>query len=360
MKDYPIAIRYLVRILLIFAVVTVLSITKQLLVPLFFSIFLAYLLYPTANKLEQFKVPRIITNFAVIITFMAFVIGVLYWLIILAGSISSDFPELDKKISSNISNLQTTIEVVLGFTVEQQKTVIKNMGMNGDVLTTLIEAGKNTILTLTLIPVYTFLLLFYRDKFKDFIFMLVNDENESIVKEILKNAADVLPKYLKGLIVVCILLVGMNTLGFKLIGLKYPLFLGLIAAIFNLIPYLGTVIGYGIVLLFVFTTQSASAASGVIIQFFIVQFIENNILTPNITGSYVRINPLVIIFSLIAGGIVWGLPGMFLVIPTLGILKIVFEGVEEWKPYAFLLGTTGTEKHSVTIHSLRKRFGWED
>lgn len=105
--------------------------------------------------------------------------------------------------------------------------------------------------------------------------------------------------------------------------------------------------------------QTPAIATAVIIQFFIVQFLEHNILTPNITGSYVQINPLVIIFSLIAGGLVWNLPGMFLMIPTLGVLKIIFETVEAWKPYAFLLGTTGTEKHSITIHALRKRFGWE-
>lgn len=359
MKEYPPAIRFLVRIALIFAIAAILSITKQLLVPLSFSIFLAYLLYPSARRLEEFKIPRIATNFIVIIVFMGGIFTFLFVLSQLFEGLSKDLPELRESFTFNIQLLQDSIDEVFGLSIAQQNEIIKTAGLNSDYFATLIEAGKNLFITLALIPVYTFLLLFYRDKFKEFVYMVVNSENSQAVKDIITKAAEVVPKYLKGLLVVCFLLIGLNTLGFYLIGVEYFLLFGLIAAIFNLIPYLGTVLGYGIVAFFVLGTQSPSVAGAVVIQFFIVQFLENNILTPNITGSYVRINPLVIIFSLIGAGLIWNLPGMFLVIPTLGVLKIIFESVDDWKPYAFLLGTSGTEEHSITIHSLRKRFGWE-
>jgi predicted PurR-regulated permease PerM len=105
-------------------------------------------------------------------------------------------------------------------------------------------------------------------------------------------------------------------------------------------------------------TQGPALAAAVLIQFFVVQFTENNILTPNITGSYVQINPLVIIFSLIAASMIWGIPGMLIVIPYLGLFKIVCENVDELKPLGFLLGTRGTERHSFTIKSVQRRFGW--
>lgn len=359
-NNYPIAAKYLIRILLIFAVVTILSITKQLLVPLAFSIFLAYLLYPSARWLEAKNVPRIATNFLVILSFMAIIGGTIFIVFKLFGSFSNDLPQLKSKLGENLNWVQNTIAAFLGISIEQQNNIIKTAGLNGDYFGTIIEAGKNTLLALALIPVYTFLLLFYRDKFRDFISMKVKKENEENAQLIIQKAAEIVPKYLKGLVVVCILLVGLNALGFHFIGVRYPLLLGLIAAIFNLIPYLGTVLGYGIVALIVFGIQSPAIAGAVVIQFFVVQFIENNILTPNITGSYVRINPLVIIFSLIAGGLIWGLPGMFLVIPSLGILKIFCESIDALKPYAFLIGTQGTEKHSITINSLRKRFGWAE
>ncbi len=192
-----------------------------------------------------------------------------------------------------------------------------------------------------------------------FVSMQVGSDHEETAQDIIDQAAEVVPRYLTGLFIVFFILIGLNTLGFYLIGIKYALLLGLIAAIFNLIPYLGTVIGYGIVFLFVLATQTPALALAVVIQFFIVQFIENNILTPNITGSYVEINPLVTILSLIAGGMIWGLPGMFMIIPYLAMFKIVCENIPELKPVGFLLGTKGTERYSITINSVKKMFGWE-
>ncbi len=358
--NYPISVRYLVRIMLIFAVVAVLSITKQLLVPLFFSIFLAYLLYPGAQWLEKKGLPRIATNFMVILSFMAIIFGVIIIIAQLFGRFSDDLPQLTDQLASNIRTFQLWIVNVVGIPIEQQNAILTTAGLSGDYFGSLIEAGRNTVIALALIPVYTFLLLFYRDKFRDFISMVVKKENEATAQEVINKAAFVVPKYLKGLIVVCLILVIINSLGFYLIGVKYPILLGVIAAIFNLIPYLGTVLGYGIVAIFVLGVQSPAIAGAVVIQFFIIQFTENNILTPNITGSYVRINPLVIIFSLIAGGLIWGLPGMFLVIPSLGMLKIFCESVTELKPYAFLLGTEGSEKHAITLKRVRKIFGWSE
>src|SRR5699024_5078845 len=116
--------------------------------------------------------------------------------------------------------------------------------------------------------------------------------------------------------------------------------------------------GYGIVCIFVLATQSPSLALLVAVQFFVVQFLENNILTPNITGSYVRINPLATLLSLIAGGMVWGLPGMFMVIPYLAIFKIGCENTPSLKPIGYLLSTRGTEQHSMSFQSLKETFGW--
>ncbi len=358
MENYPVAIRYLIRLLLAFAIIGALIITKQLLIPFVFSILLAYLLFPAAHWLEGKNIPRIATNFIVILSFMAFIVGTIYLMILLIVSVTDDLPQLREKFAENMDRLQYVIEGTIGVSKENQDSMVKSMSMDGEFVTDLIQAIKNTLIGLGLAPVYTFLLLFYRSKFRDFISMLVKEEHEENAQQIIDHASEVVPKYLKGLFVVCIILAGLNTLGFYIIGVKYALLLGLIAAIFNLIPYLGTVIGYGIVCLFVLITQSPALASLVLLQFFIVQFIENNILTPNITGSYVRINPLVIIFSLIAGGMIWGLPGMFMIIPILGLLKIVCENVESLKPIGFLLGTRGTEKYSITITSLRKRFGW--
>jgi predicted PurR-regulated permease PerM len=250
------------------------------------------------------------------------------------------------------------LAVFTGFSEASINSWLESASKTGEYVTQAFTATTNTILGVGLLPVYTFLLLLYRDKFRDFISMLIPEEREAVTQNIINQAALVVPKYLKGLVIVCLILVVLNTLGFMLIGVEYALLFGLIAALFNLIPYLGTVLGYGVVAIIVLGTQSPSLAAAVLVQFFIVQFIENNILTPNITGSYVQINPLVIIFSLIAASMIWGIPGMLIIIPYLGLFKIVCENVEDLKPLGFLLGTRGTESHSFTIKSLQRRFGW--
>ncbi len=359
MDQYPTSLRYLIRLLLVFAIIATLIITRQLLVPLFFSILFAYLLYPTAEKMERKGIPRIITNFILIIGSLAFVLGAVYLLTLLVVTVTDDLPAIKERLDTNITRFRWALGRTFGVTAEQLDSIVESIRGSGEYVAQFFTGTANTLLTIGLIPVYTFLLLFYRDKFRTFVSMLVGNDHEDAAQDIIDQAAEVVPKYLKGLFIVFLILCGLNTLGFYLFNIKYALLLGIIAAIFNLIPYLGTIIGYGIVFLFVLATQSPALSLAVVIQFFIVQFIENNILTPNITGSYVEINPLVTILSLIAGGMIWGLPGMFMIIPYLAMFKIVCENIPELQPVGYLLGTRGTERYSITITSVKKIFGWD-
>ncbi|MDR9415253.1 MAG: AI-2E family transporter [Gracilimonas sp.] len=358
MQQYPLLIRSTVRLAFLFLLVAALILTRSLLVPLFLSVMLAYFLFPYAAWLEQKNIPRILTNIIVIVGFMVFVGGVVYMLIALSSAFTENLSEIRQQIETNVQSIRDSLAVFTGLSDQSIESWIESVGQTGEYVAQAFTATTNTVLSIGLLPVYTFLLLFYRDKFRDFISMLIPSEQEQIAQDIIDQAAEVVPKYLKGLVIVCFILFGLNALGFYLIGVKYALLFGLIAALFNLIPYLGTVLGYGFVLIIVMGTQGPTLAAAVLIQFFIVQFLENNILTPNITGSYVEINPLVIIFSLIAASMIWGLPGMLIIIPYLGLFKIVCENVESLKPVGFLLGTRGTERHSITIKSLQRKFGW--
>lgn len=318
--------------------------------PLGFAVLLAYLLYPAARKLEDKGLSRIATNFILILGTTIFVFGSVYGIAVLITSFTGDLPEIQEQFRQNISSFQHTVGSWIGIPESRQDSMINSaLGNTGQYLKRAFTATANSVLWIGLIPVYTFLLLFYRNKFHKFLQLLTPSDEEKIAKNIVSQASEVVPKYMKGLFIVCFILIGLNSLGFWLIGVQYALLFGIIAAIFNLIPYLGTVIGYGIVFVFVLATQSPGVALAVAVQFFIVQFIENNILTPNITGSYVQINPLVTIFSLIAGGMIWGLPGMFMVIPYLAMMKIVCENIESLKPIGYLLGTRGTERHSISL-----------
>lgn len=356
--ELPFSGKVLIRLLLIIVVIYILIVTKSLLIPLFFAILFAYALYPSAQKLENLGVPRIATNFILIFSLVGVVALGVFGITQLVSTFSDDLPSIQENVDENISAIESTVRSWVNISDERVESFTESLQNSGQVLGRVFSSTSNTILAIGLIPVYTFLLLFYRNKFRDFISQILNPKHEETADKIILQASDVVPRYLKGLLIVCLILILLNTVGFHIIGIEYALLMGTIAAFFNLIPYLGTVIGYGIVFLFVLLTQTPALAFAVGIQFFIIQFLENNILTPNITGSYVQINPLVIIMSLIGGGMIWGLPGMFMMIPYLAILKIVCENIPDLKPIAFLLGTRGTEKYTITIKSLKRRFGW--
>ena len=330
MQQYPLLVRSTIRLAFLFLLVAALILTRTLLVPLFLSVMLAYLLLPYASWLEKKNVNRILTNFIVILGFMAFVGCIVYALIALSAAFTENLSEINKFAINKV-----LIEVLKDDEMEELNYYgIESIGQTGEYVAQAFTATTNTVLSIGLLPVYTFLLLFYRDKFRDFISMLIPSEQEKVAQDIIDQASEVVPKYLKGLVIVCFILFGLNSLGFYLIGVKYALLFGLIAALFNLIPYLGTILGYGVVMIIVLGTQSPTLAFAV------------------------EINPLVIIFSLIASSMIWGLPGMLIIIPYLGLFKIICENVESLKPVGFLLGTRGTERHSITIKSLQRRFGW--
>jgi predicted PurR-regulated permease PerM len=141
-----------------------------------------------------------------------------------------------------------------------------------------------------------------------------------------------------GATVVVLILSVLNSLGLYIIGLKFAILFGVISALFNYIPYFGTWIGAFFPFMFALLTgDSPRLAIGVFLLFLIIQFTENNILTPNITGGYVRLNPFVTILALIAGAMVWGVAGMLLIIPFIASLKIIFDHFESTKPLAFIL-----------------------
>lgn len=357
-KDLPVSAIILIRLLLGVTVIFILITTRQLLVPLFFAVLLAYAIYPAAAKMEGIGIPRILTNLILIFSVILLVAASIFGFVVLTASFSEDLPQIKDQLTENIEAFKQTAENLFGISESHLSEFTGGLEDAGQYINEFFTATANTALIIGLIPVYTFLLLFYRNKFRVFISKVLASKYESIVQKIADQAATVVPKYMKGLFLVCLILVVINSAGFYIIGIEYSLLLGIIAAFFNLIPYLGTVIGYGLVFLFVLVTQSPTLALWVAAQFMVVQFFENNILTPNITGSYVQINPLVTIISLIAGGMIWGLPGMFMIIPYLAILKIFCENIPRLNSYSYLLGTRGTEKHLISWKGLKKKFGW--
>lgn len=363
MNKYPVFLKatygLLFAILFIFALIA----ARDFLYPVAIAILFAYLLFPLSSKFEKVGLPRIAANFISII-FAIFLVGSLFYILIKQLTIFlADLPHIQARALENVEQISLFLEQKLNISTAKQDEWLKRGIQNlfessGGFFSDVFSATTGTVIKLGLIPVYVFFMLYYRDKFMNFVLRLLPQRQHPQALLIIKEISYVTKRYMSGILIVVLILCFLNSFGLMIVGLKYAILLGILSAMMNFIPYFGTLIGGLIPLTFAIFTGSPQAAFGVVILFLIIQFTENNILTPNITGGQVKINPFITILGIIVGGMIWGIPGMFVAVPFLGMFKIVCDNVEELHPYGFLMGTRGTEQHHLTFESIKNRL-WQ-
>ncbi len=146
--------------------------------------------------------------------------------------------------------------------------------------------------------------------------------------------------YLVGLSIEAVIVAVLNGIGLIALGIPYAILLAILSALLNVVPYIGILFASALTILIALAMKSATAALSVFILFLVVQFIDNQFVLPKIVAGRVSVNPLISIMVVFAGGVLWGIPGMFLAIPVTAILKVVFDRVESLKPIGLLLGDT--------------------
>ncbi len=346
-------------ILFLFAIIQ----ARNFLYPIVFGVLFAYLLYPLANWLEKHRFPRILAGISAIFVALIIISITFFLFYNQLTHVFEHFEHLRSQANKNIELLQQQIHTRFGLTDNSIEEFLKKRvnqffdSQNGG-FSRLFSATTGTVFRLLILPVYIFLFLFYRTKFAYFILKIVKKKSKPVTVKILRDISTVAARYMGGVSIVVLILCVLNSLGLVIIGLKYAILLGIISAFFNFIPYFGTLMGGSIPLLFALLTAAEPShyAIRVIILFIIIQFIENNILTPNIVGNNVKINPFFVITGLVMGSMVWGIPGMLVIVPFLAVLRIIFSNIESLIPFAFLLGPRGTKKHSITLNKIRSFF----
>lgn len=317
---------------------------REFLIPVSFAALLAMLMAPLCNRFEKWGLAR---GFATILCILIILITFAGMITLFTSQIltfASDLPELQQKLNQKIENVQGYIQREFDISpskqVEFARARLNNSLESADVIATkFISTTTGTLAGLGLLIIYIFFFIFYRTRFSIFIRKMVSRDNHSIANSITEQISKVTQQYLVGVIVVIVILAVLNTTGLLIIGIRHAVFFGVLAAILNIVPYVGVLVGSLFPIIMALLTEdsiwSAVAVAGV---FAFNQFLENNFLTPNITGSQVKINPLAAIMALIIGGMVWGVAGMILFIPFIGIVKILFDNIQSLKPYGYLIG----------------------
>ena len=358
----PLIVNLTLTLLFIWLSYHMLTEFRNYLYPITLGGLFAYMLYPLGSYFEKKGFPRILANLLSILIGIAIVTGIAFFIYKQLGLFFADLPGLQKTASHNINTIFNNIEQSTGIQnhdLKEQVKLIANqmLSLKSFNFKNTFNSTFQTLFTFGIMPVYVFFLLFYRNKFREFILMLVAENKHAITVRIITEINQVTVHYMTGVFKVVTILMVLNSTGFLIIGLKHALLLGVMAAMMNFIPYYGTILGYIFPLFIaIFTMNSPSYAFFVFLQFIVVQFTENNILTPNIVGSHVNINPFMIILSITLGGFIWGLPGMFIAVPVAAILRVLGENIPQLASVGYLLGSTGAEEHNVNAQKIRKYF----
>lgn len=210
--------------------------------------------------------------------------------------------------------------------------------------------------TLALAPIYVFLLLFYRSLLLHFVVVLFSENHTGRIREVLSEIKTVIQSYIVGLLIETACVAALNSVGLLLFGVPYAVLLGIVAAILNLIPYIGGLVTTVLAVVVTFGNQpDLSIVFGVFGVFLFVQFINNNVLVPLIVNSKVRVNALVSIVGVLVGGALAGVSGMFLSIPAIAIMKVIFDRVDSLRPWGVLLSDQTPEQAGSNLFRLRRR-----
>lgn len=315
---------------------------QSILIPFIFSLIVAILLNPMVNFLYRKKVNRIVAIFMAMTVGLLIVAGLGFFIGSQATMFSDSMPEFKQKFSilyydiiDWVSQTFKISKIKIDAWIDKMK--IEGMDNSSVLIGRTIGTLSGVLVFTFLLPVYIFMILFYKSLLLEFIAQLFK-QDKHIAAEVLVETKTLIQSYLVGLLFETVLVATLNSIGLLIIGIEYAILIGIIGALLNIIPYIGGLIAISIPMLIAVATKSPIDALWVFIVYMVVQFIDNNIFVPRIVASKVKINGLVSIFVVLSGGALWGVAGMFLSIPLIAIVKVVFDRVEALKPFGFLIG----------------------
>ncbi len=356
-REYPFYLKATVILFGVILFVYCLDAMQDVLVPLAFAGIFAILLNRLVNKFQQWKIPRVIAIVLAILIAFLILAAIMYFLSSQVARFGDQLPELKAKLVSLLANFEHWVENNYGVTMKKQGQMLDQVMEKGKpYLGQTVSTALGTLALIFIIPVYIFLFLFYKTLILNFLFEIFSEENSDRVAEILRETKSSIQSYMVGLLLEALVVGIMNSTALFLLGVKYAILLGVIGALLNMLPYIGGLVAIALpVLVATLTSDGFGTQLGIIGAYTAIQFIDNNILVPRIVSSKVQINALISIVIVLLGGALWGIAGMFLSIPFIAILKIIFDRIDGLKPWGKLLGDRVPTRHKGQLWNRKQK-----
>lgn len=342
---FPFYARLAFTLISLVCILGILYAAQDILIPLLLAVLFAIMLRPVVVFLtRKLKLPHVLSAILSVLLFCLVFAGIFYFISVQIGDMANDWGKIKQNLETHFHSLQDLVREKFNLTQREQEKIIDDatkdtMATGKELVGVTLLSFTDIFMNMILIPIYTFLFLLYRNHFIKFLCQLFDMEHHVKLREILGHVKVSVQSYIVGLLIEMVVVSVLTAIGFMIIGLKYWILLGVITGVLNLIPYIGITIA-GVLSIVASLTGSTdlSIILGVIIVNIVVQLIDNNLLVPMIVSSKVQINALVSIVGIIVGGALGGFAGMFLAIPIIAILKVIFDRVSPLQPWGYLMG----------------------
>lgn len=373
MAPLPLYARVAYFLLMLLGVGFLVIYTQEILKPIVFALLFAFLLLRPTCWLEKRGFPAWLAALLSVLGMVAITVGLAWFMFTQVASFADNWDMMKVKINQRTAELQTYIAKNTPWNLREQKSWLKEntetiSDSGGQYALTLFSFTGALLAKMLIIPILVFFMLVYRERVRTFI-SVVGKHYQWYILEVMGQLVSTTQYYLRGLMLDILILAVLNSIGFLLLGIPYAILLGALAAILNIVPYVGVLVGSLLpVLMALVTRDNGWIAVGAFGVCAFVQFLDNNFITPKVVGSSVSINPLAALLALLVGNLIWGVTGMILAIPVTGMVKVVLDNVPSLRPYGYLLGEDDkyaygppmSDKQSIVLalrNMLERRFG---
>lgn len=318
---------------------------RDVFIPLGYAVLISFVLYPSCAWMERKGLGRMT---AIVVNLMMLTLVVIALATLLVQQFMAflrEWPALQDKLLSVVSDISSAFTRFFGVSEENQGKLMTRLtdelaGGTFSFVREAISFSAFTAVALILIPVYTVLILYYRHHWVKVLYRVFPAERNENTKEILVLTINAYVNFIKGMGIVYLVVGILNSAGLLLLGVPHPVLFGFIASILTFIPYVGIIIGSLLPIAMAWTTyDSAWYALGVVGIFTFVQYLEANVIFPVAVSNRLKVNTLVVLVAVFAGGILWGVSGMILFVPFVGIAKLIADHNHRLKTLSMLLGT---------------------
>lgn len=340
----PFLLKLALAVISIIGIGYLIKLGQSILAPFFLAFLMAMLFLPLANFMERkLRFPRSVSTIVSVMMMLIILTGMIFFFGSQLSSFSKDLPHLSKQFNLVFHNLQNWVSQTFNVKIDEQLDYLdqglsKLLSSSGIILGFTFSVFSTSLGFLAFFILFFVFILNYRRILNNFIVNVFNEKHKASVQEVVSEVRIMTKRYIIGLCLQVIIVSVLSTTVLTILDVKYAILLGVLTGLLNVIPYIGIAISLLVSCFIAFATGTVSTCVYVAIGYVIVHAIDGNIVLPFVVGSKVKINALFSFIGILLGEHLWGISGMFLCIPAIAIIKIIFERVDGLKPWGKLLG----------------------